>query len=314
MEPCHAPQATLADLLERVLDKGIVLKLDLVIGVAGIPLIGISLQGAIAAIETMLGYGMMEAWDAGIRADAVPEVEHWRLGLREGEHAMLEMYGSYHHARGIFRVWRPGRLILTEQRLLLIRPAPAEVLFETPVSAIAGIGRVFESNAGGGGREIVCLALADGRLEAIYTPQPDQLEASLRARLHRLGQPVTEISKWDIKQLDPGAVAQGQLWHRWPPGQAAQCWRSGWTVLTPTELTWRPDSPERALVRVPLRDISALAVERRELGILGEREVLVITHQAGSGHAEALFAGDGIGSWSAGVQRAADTPDGHGDA
>jgi hypothetical protein len=314
MEPCHAPQATLTDLLERVLDKGIMLKLDLVIGVAGIPLIGISLQGAIAAIETMLGYGMMAGWDADTRADAIREAEHHRFGLRPGEHVTLEQYGSYRHARGIVRIWRPGRLILTEQRLLLIRPVPTEVLFETPVSAIAGIGRVFEGNAGGGGREVVCLALADGRLEALYTPEPDQLEASLRARLHRLGQPITEISRWDIKQLDPGAVAQGQLWHRWPPGQATQRWRSGWTVLTPTELTWRPDRPEHALLRVPLRDISALAVERRELGILGEREVLVVTHQTGGGHAEALFAGDGIGSWSAVVQRVADTPDWHGDA
>jgi Gas vesicle protein len=314
MEPCHAPQATLADLLERVLDKGIMLKLDLVIGVAGIPLIGISLQGAIAAIETMLGYGMMDGWEAGIRADVVPEAEHQWPGLRAGEHAMLDTYGSYHHARGIFRVWRPGRLILTEQRLLVIRPAPAEMLFETPVSAISGIGRICEDNIGGAKREIVCLALADGTFAALYTPQPDQVEASLRARLHRLGQPITEICQADLKQLGPGAVAQGRLWHHWDPEQAARRWQSGWTVLTPSELTWRPDTSQRDVLRVPLTDISALTVEPREVGMLGEQEVLVITHRAGSSHTEALFAGEGIGSWSAVVQRAAHTPDWYGDA
>ena len=38
MEPQREVQATLGDLLERVLDKGVVLRLDLIIGVAGIPL------------------------------------------------------------------------------------------------------------------------------------------------------------------------------------------------------------------------------------------------------------------------------------
>ena len=187
------------------------------------------------------------------------------------------------------------------------------MLFETPVSAISGIGRVCEDNIGRAKREIVCLALADGKFAALYTPQPDQLEASLRARLHRLGQPVAEICKADIKQL--GRV-------QWPrdscgttrTGQATRGWRSGWTVLTPSELTWRPDTSQRDVLRVSLTDISALAVEEREVGMLGEQEVLVITHRAGSGHAEALFAGEGIGSWSAVVQRAAHTPDWYADA
>ena len=47
----------MTDLVERVIDKGVVVKLELVIGVAGIPLIGISLQAAIAAVETMCGTG-----------------------------------------------------------------------------------------------------------------------------------------------------------------------------------------------------------------------------------------------------------------
>jgi hypothetical protein len=55
------------DLLDRCLNKGIILNADVIISVAGVPLIGISLKAAIASIETMLDYGMMEAWDKSMR-------------------------------------------------------------------------------------------------------------------------------------------------------------------------------------------------------------------------------------------------------
>lgn len=58
------------DLLERLLDKGVVLNLDMVICVAGIPLIGIKLRGIIAAIRTMIEYGIMETWDTELRSQA----------------------------------------------------------------------------------------------------------------------------------------------------------------------------------------------------------------------------------------------------
>lgn len=63
MRPTRDGPGALADVLDRLLDKGIVLNLDLIIGVANIPLIGINLRAAIAAIETMLAYGFMEEWE-----------------------------------------------------------------------------------------------------------------------------------------------------------------------------------------------------------------------------------------------------------
>ena len=314
MEPQRDSQATLEDLLERVLDKGIVLKLDLIIGVAGIPLIGISLQGAIAAIETMLEYGMMTAWDTDTRAYAMREEQRRQLDLQADEHMVLELYGSYQHARGIDRVWRPGRLVLTDRRLMLFRPAPREVLFETQVSAIAGIGRRWQENVGGGRREIVCLALADGTLAELYTAQLDILETGLRERLQRLGQAAAEISGAHLERLDPSAVAEGQLWHRWVPGHGPALWRSGWAVLTDTGLTWSGDTAQHELLRMHLTEIWGLAIERRELGVLGEREVLVVAYGANGHRAEALFAGEGIDGWSAAIRRAALSFDERGNA
>ncbi|MBI2060269.1 MAG: gas vesicle protein [Nitrospirae bacterium] len=59
MEPTRAEQATLIDLLDRVLDKGLLLNADLIVSLAGVPLIAVSLRAAIASVETMSKYGMM---------------------------------------------------------------------------------------------------------------------------------------------------------------------------------------------------------------------------------------------------------------
>ncbi|MFQ5946146.1 MAG: gas vesicle protein [Anaerolineae bacterium] len=68
MEPVRAQRATLVDLLDRILDKGVILDADVVITLAGIPLVGVKLRAALAGMETMLRYGMMEEWDRQIRA------------------------------------------------------------------------------------------------------------------------------------------------------------------------------------------------------------------------------------------------------
>jgi len=58
----------LVDLLDRVLDRGLVIDADIIICLAGVPLIGVSLRAAIGGMETMLEYGLMKGWDQQIRA------------------------------------------------------------------------------------------------------------------------------------------------------------------------------------------------------------------------------------------------------
>ena len=73
MVPTRNTQATLVDLLDRILDKGLILDADLIIHVAGIPLLGIKLKAALAGMETMLKYGIWEDWDVAQRAVATEE-------------------------------------------------------------------------------------------------------------------------------------------------------------------------------------------------------------------------------------------------
>ena len=73
MEPTRDTHATLVDLLDRILDKGLMLDADLIIHVAGIPLLGVKLRAALAGMETMLKYGIWQDWDEAQRSIATRE-------------------------------------------------------------------------------------------------------------------------------------------------------------------------------------------------------------------------------------------------
>lgn len=81
-------RATIVDLLDRVLDRGLFLRADLVISLAGIPLIGATLSVAVAGTETLLKYGILSDWDEAIRA--VPPGQ--REILRERHQGRLERF------------------------------------------------------------------------------------------------------------------------------------------------------------------------------------------------------------------------------
>ena len=67
MIPENRLEFTLSDALDRLLDKGLVINADVIITVAGIPLVAVALRAAISGMETMLEYGMMRDWDMSIR-------------------------------------------------------------------------------------------------------------------------------------------------------------------------------------------------------------------------------------------------------
>lgn len=50
----------IVELLDRALNKGVILNADLIITVADVPLLAANLKLALASVETMLKYGMMQ--------------------------------------------------------------------------------------------------------------------------------------------------------------------------------------------------------------------------------------------------------------
>ncbi len=79
MEPTRDIHATMVDLLDRVLEKGLLINADIIISVAGIPLIGINLKAALAGMETMLKYGMFKGWDESLREIENTEAEKFKV-------------------------------------------------------------------------------------------------------------------------------------------------------------------------------------------------------------------------------------------
>lgn len=49
---------TLADIIDRVLDKGLVINADILVSLAGVELLGIKIRAALASFETAAKYGL----------------------------------------------------------------------------------------------------------------------------------------------------------------------------------------------------------------------------------------------------------------
>ena len=79
MQPNRDTHATLVDLLDRVLEKGLVINADLIIHMAGIPLLGVNLRACLASMETMLKYGIWQDWDEAQRSIATRERQQTRV-------------------------------------------------------------------------------------------------------------------------------------------------------------------------------------------------------------------------------------------
>ncbi len=74
----------LVDVLDVLLRDGVVVRADVIVSVADIPLVGIKLTAVVAGMETMTAYGLFEAWDIERRRSAVSR----------------RQYGSPPHGRG----------------------------------------------------------------------------------------------------------------------------------------------------------------------------------------------------------------------
>ncbi len=50
--------ATLVDVIDRILDKGLVINADIMVSVAGVELLGLKIRAALASFETAARYGL----------------------------------------------------------------------------------------------------------------------------------------------------------------------------------------------------------------------------------------------------------------
>jgi len=183
MKPTKDVECTLVDVLDRILDKGVILNADVIISVAGIPLIGVNLRAALAGIETMLDYGMMEAWDESIREYYAEEIaEKAKPPLFEDEKIILHTPGSYYYNSGIYSAWQHGYIYLTNKRIFLFRKEPAQVLFETEIEKIKGL-MIKETKHLGKERKNIYLLLEGNKNAMLHTEKLEELKNMVESRI-----------------------------------------------------------------------------------------------------------------------------------
>ena len=71
---------TLVDLVDRILDKGLVINADITVSVVGVELLGIKLRAALASFETAARYGL--EFPSGTRPQHAPA---WEQAACAGE-------------------------------------------------------------------------------------------------------------------------------------------------------------------------------------------------------------------------------------
>ena len=260
MEPTRDPAATLPDLLEVLLNKGVHLNLDLIISVADIPLIGVNLRATIAGIETMLEYGMMRQWDEQTR-DWVQKSLSKRLPMAEGEEVLAAMAAS-HYQGDFHHTWQPGRAYLTTHRLIVHRRDPAETLWQAPLTAITSVEPFQETSVGGETRTRLIIGLTDGSETKISAADPQQLVKLTRRQLN---QPQSPSPQQAAQQSGPRMA--GTMWYLETLSNAAT-WRGGRGMLGTAaedqpELTWQSPMDSRASIRLRSSEVESIGLEQR---------------------------------------------------
>lgn len=92
LEATRETSGTLVDVIDRILDKGLVINADIMVSVAGVELLGIKIRAALASFETAAKYGLefpsatnmkTEAWEkAMVPKENCPQCEK-RVSIEE---------------------------------------------------------------------------------------------------------------------------------------------------------------------------------------------------------------------------------------
>jgi len=300
-------RATLVDLLDRVFDKGVVIYADIIISVAGIPLIGVNLRAALAGMETMLEYGVMQDMDVKSRMLEVQHRKIKEISLMEGEEIVYRMFGSYHYIKGIYNAWKSGLFYLTNTRLLLYQKDFDQVVFEIPLDKIRAIGIRRERSFTGKDRDIIYLHLQEKMVVRLNVLDTQQFKQKLGHLIKKagitldVGLPSEELEERTHNFLMAGEkiFCKEKMWHLMPKGGIiGETWKPGYLYLTNKRLCWWYDFESKIAFQIPTKEISAPVKERKDLStVLKDKEVLDVIYSANGTKAVVSFSGKEIDEW-----------------
>ena len=312
MEPQRNANATLVDLLDRILDKGLVLNADLIVSVAGIPLIGVNLRAALAGMETMLKYGVMQAWDEKTRAWEREHRKNTLPPLLEGEEIALKMYGSYYYSKGIYAAWKPGYFYLTDKRLIHYRQDFDEVIFQSPLEGIKALVMKEEEHfVKEKQKQVLYLLDRQDRVHRLSAVETNRLKDAIEQRIKDMGFYLEEnpvLPELEDEQIAGSLMEEERVIHRgkkvWylvpAEGIQQETWRPGRLYLTNKRLCWWYDFDKKMVFDVSIDEISHVSSEMRKVSGLDSKKerVLDVIYRVNSTKRTASFAGKEIDGWA----------------
>lgn len=262
LAPVRDTDASLVELLGVVLDKGVVLHLDLMISVADIPLVGVSIRAALAGIETMLAHGMMDRWDGKTRAWVQRSISR-DVPLDAGEVVRQRLLVSLQSVpRG---TWQPGVLYVTDRRVLVFRREPRAVLWEVARAHLLGAREEARSERVSAAPRRIVELTSEGGAVRVGTMDPSALLAELALPLTK-GQP------------DDVAPLRGRLWYLEP---RSGVWRAGEGALEGGILEWRSAFDAAPLFALRVAELSSVKLAPSH-AVVGD--VVTLTHPKGDVH------------------------------
>lgn len=275
LEPTRDPRVTLPDLIEVLLNRGVILHLDLIVAVADIPLIGVSLKAAIAGIETMLEYGMMRQWDESTRAWVQRSISR-SVPFGEGEELIARMPGGQEQS-GLYTAWRPGTLYLTDRRLFVFRREPREMLWEAQLHSIEAVELEPERSVGGEDRMRLRVLLTNGDTTRLSAAEPERMQRLVREQAGRLG--LALGGKGAGSESVSEVLREEMVWYQ-EPRSAGPVWRRGVGRLDRRAgLTWKSVLDARPAVALEPGQIRGIHMEGGDAP--GGSRVLVLATASG---------------------------------
>ena len=276
MEPTRNPEVSLADLITVLLDKGTYLNIDLIIAVADIPLIGVNLRATIAGMETMLEYGMMRDWDEKTRAWVRKSVAR-HFPLADGEEIVAKMAGG-HFEEAFSTTWRPGGVYITNQRLVVFRREPKEVLWETTLENITALRLSDQQTVGSEVRTRLLVDTTDGLTTMLSASAPQRVRELIAQQ-----RPLVQLPQ-DIEP-PPTDSTRELTSHAWYQETRAggTTWRGGSAAADEEGLTWQAPTDGRPAVNLRWEALSDVELVEMKAPT-GQRSVLRLTTGYGAVH------------------------------
>lgn len=255
LQPTRNPDVTLADLITVLLDKGTYLNIDLIISVADIPLIGVNLRATIAGMETMLEYGMMRDWDEKTRAWVRKSIAR-HFPLAEGEEIVAKMAGG-HYQQDFSNTWRPGGLYLTNQRLVVFRRDPKEVLWETDLAHISALRLHDERTIGSETRTRLLVDTVDDTTTMLSAAAPQRVrELIAQAR------PMVKLPS-AASQPSTDTKSSTHAWYL-ETRAGGDTWRGGALTVEDQRLLWQAPLDARPAVNLPWHQLTDIELVERK--------------------------------------------------